>query len=237
MPPNDPNQQPAPQQDPYANPSGVVSPTSSPAPPQQPGMQQQFGQPASDYEFIVHPDAHPKPKPMQNASKPVRIAVIAGGVLVLIVLLNVIRGVIAGPGPGEKFLSVAQDQQQIIVIATEANKQQALSTINANSSVTTQLSITADQMATTEYMAKNGKSPKPKDLSLMLNGKIITQLEASAAAGTYNETYKTVMTQQLEAYMNNISTLYKQVDGKKGKALLDNNYKSAKLLLQQLQAT
>lgn len=245
MQPNNPYEQPAQEQPgqnpPYPPTTSSVAPNQSQMP-QQPQPQSQFPQQAppqaaSDYEFIVHPDERPRPKPFENTKLPVKIAVIGGGVIVLLIIFNILRGVIAGPSVGEKFLSIAQDQQQIITIVTEASKQQGLSTVNANSAITTQLGLGTDQTLTLEYMAKNGKKTKGKDLSILLDGKLIEQLEASAAAGTYNETYKTVMAQQLEAYLNNMSQLYKQIDGQKGKALLDSNYKSAKLLLQQLQAT
>ncbi len=237
MPPSDPNQQFTPNQDQNAAPNGVVSPTNRPQPTSQQPSQLSPQQAMPDYDFIVQSTEKPKPKPFQNTAKPVKIAILAGGILVLLIMFNIVRGAISGPSVGEKFLSVAQDQQQIIVIATTASKQQGLSTVNANSSVTTQLGVATDQSATIEYMGKNGKEVKAKDLSLLLNSKVIAQLEASAAAGTYNETYKTVMSQELEAYMNHMSVLYKQTEGKNGRALLDSNYKSAKLLLQQLQAT
>lgn len=250
MQPNDPYNQVPPSQSQEPGQTPVYPPTTqlpgtSVAPnqpaqaPQQPLNQfpAQNPQTANNYEFIVHPDEKPKPKPFEGTKLPVKIAVVGGGIVVLLIIFNILRGVIAGPSVGEKFLTIAQDQQQIITIAAEASKEPNISTINANSAITTQLGVTTAQADTVEYMARNGKKTKDKDLSLLMNGKLLEQLETSSAAGTYNETYKTIMTQQLEAYMNNMSVLYQQIDGKNGRALLDANYKSAKLLLEQLQAT
>lgn len=235
MPPNNPNQPFQPGQDPNMPPTpNVVVPPNAPQPQQNIQTPQQ---PAADYDFIVHPQERPKPKPFSNTKLPVKIAIIGGGILFLLIVFNIFRGIIAGPPIGEKFLSVAQDQQQILTIATVASDQQGLSTINSNSVITTKLGITTDQANTLEYMAKTGKKVKPEVLTKTLNSNLTAQLEASAAAGTFNETYKTVMTQQLNAYMNNMAQLYKQIDGKNGRALLDENYKAAKLLLQQLEAT
>ena len=234
MPPSNPDQQ-SPQQpqpvQPVAPPSQMPGSVSSPE--QQPAPTPY----ANNYDFIVNPTEKPKKKPFQNTGLPVKIAILGGGIIVLLIVFNIFRGIISGPSIGEKFLTIAQDQQQIITVATAASQQQGLSTVNANSAITTQLGVSTDQADTIQYMANNGKKAKTKDLSLMLDSKLTAQLEASAQAGTYNETYKTVMTQQLNAYMNNMAQLYKQIDGKKGKALLDSNYKSAKLLLQQIEAS
>lgn len=235
MPPSNPEQE-SPQQSQSFQPT--VPPANTVPSSFTPSAQQVTPPPvANNYDFIVNPSEKPKPKPFQNMGLPVKVAVMGGGIIILLIMFSIVRGVISGPSLGEKFLTIAQDQQQIITVATAASQQQGLSTVNANSAITTQLGITTDQAETVEYMAKNGKKTKAKDLSLMLDGKLAAQLEASAQAGTYNETYKTVMSQQLNAYMNNMAQLYKQIDGKKGKALLDENYKSAKLLLQQLEAT
>lgn len=202
---------------------------------------QAVAQPSSDapgsnnYDFIMNPEERPKPNPFANTKMPIKIAIIGGGFIVLLIVFNILRGFIAGPPVGEKFLSIAQEQQQILTIVESANKQNGISTANANSAITTSLGIATDQTNTLEYMAKNGKAKvKPKDLNLLLDAKITEQLETSAAAGTFNQTYHDVLKNQLNSYMNHLSVLYKQIDGKNGKTLLDNNYMSAKLLLQQL---
>lgn len=230
MPPSNPNQQPTPDQSQNSTPSGVVSPNNS----QQPQYSQQS---TPNYDFIINPEQKPKPKLFEGTKLPVKIAIVGGAIIVLLIVFSILRSIIAGPSVGDKFLSVAQDQQQIISIVTAANEQQGLTNVNTNSAITTQLGITTDQSDTLTYMAKNGKKVDGKVLSATLNSNVTAQLEASAAAGTYNETYKTVMSQELNAYMNNMAQLYKQIDGKNGKALLDSNYKSAKLLLQQLEST
>ena len=134
----------------------------------------------------------------------------------------------------DKFLELAQDQQQIIIVAKTADEQPTLSSVNRNSAITTLSSTTTDQSATIEYMAKNGKKVKPKDLEKTVNPALTEQLTASVAAGTFDSTYKEVMATQLAAYSKNLKSVYEQTGGQNGRELLEKNYQNAQLLLQQL---
>jgi len=194
-------------------------------------------QPApQNYDFIVNPAQQPKQSRFQGTSMPIRVATILGGLIILFILFTIIKGFLSGPSTVDLFLGIAQDQQQILVIAEDAGKQQGLSTVNTNSMTTITPSISTDQAATLAYMSKNGKKVNPKDISLKLNPSTIEQLTASAAAGTYNQTYADVMSQELNAYSNHLQQVYKQVNGKNGRELLTKNYESVQLLSQQLKA-
>ena len=188
-----------------------------------------------DYEFIVNPAPPPKRNLLAEASLAKRILLILGVLLILIIFFNVLRGILGGKSDAEQFISVAQEQQQLIQIATNASDQQGLSTIATNSAVTTKAGISSDQVATLAYMKKNGVKVKAKQLKATLSASIDEQLTASAEAGTYDQTYKSVMGQQLTAYARHLQTTYKHTSGKKGHQLLTDNYRSAQLLLQQLQ--
>jgi hypothetical protein len=189
-----------------------------------------------DFDFIVNPTPPPKRNLFTDASLPKRIAFIGGSLVILFVLFSIIKGVVSGPSDVDLYVSVAQEQQQIIHIASQASTQQGLSSSSLNSALTTAASITTDQSATLTYMQKNGKKVNVKTLAKGVSASIDEQFTASAAAGTYDQTYKSVMEQQLQAYARHLQQVYKQTGGAKGHALLTSNYKSAQLLEKQLQA-
>lgn len=190
--------------------------------------------PPQDYSFITDSTPQPKQSFSAGVSLPKKILIIVGGILFLLIIFMIVRSVFGGSSNMDKFLELAQDQQQIIVVAKTADEQPTLSAVNRNSAITTLSSTKSDQTATLSYMAKNGKKVKPKDLSETVNPKLTEQLTASVAAGTFDSTYKDVMTTQLEAYSKNLKTVYDQTNGQNGRALLEQNYQNAQLLLQQL---
>lgn len=146
----------------------------------------------------------------------------------------VIKGLFGGSSNMDQFLEIAQDQQQIIIVAKTADEQPTLSTASKNSAITTLSSTKTDQQSTLEYLAKNGKKVEPKDLAKTVNPALTEQLTASVAAGTFDSTYKDVMSTQLAAYSKHLKAIYDQTEGKNGRALLQDNYQNAQLLIQQL---
>lgn len=192
-------------------------------------------QPSQDYDFIVNSATAPKQSPLSNASKPKRIALVAGGLLLLFIIFTVIKGVLSGPSPTELYLPLVKDQQQLIQLANTASQQQGLSTVSTNSALTVQAALASDQTATLDYMSKNGKKLHPKEYTVGLSGALTDQLQTATQAGTYDTTYKDVMSQELQAYSRHLQQVYKQTNGQKGHDLLTKNYQSAELLIQQLQ--
>lgn len=202
---------------------------------QQP-QQQPTPQP-QNYDFIVNPQTEPpKQKFMANTSLPKKIIFFGGALIILFIVFSVAKSVLSGPSDVDKFVSVAQDQQQLISIATTVSQKTGLSTKSINSALTSQLGLSSDQSATLAYMANNGKKVKSKELNAGSSASINQQLTASVEAGTIDQTYQSVMLQELQSYLDNLQKVYKQTDGKKGHALLESNYKSGKLLVQQLQS-
>lgn len=189
-----------------------------------------------NYDFIVNPSTPPKPSFLADASIAKRIILVGGIIIVLFILFSIIKGFISGPSDADLYLPIVQDQQQIISIAADASKQTSLSTKSTNSVLTVQAGMTTDQAATLTYMRSNGRKVKPKELVAKNSTTITQQLTASTEAGTIDQTYQSVMLQQLQTYSQHLQRVYKQTNGKRGHALLDNNYKSAQLLTKQLQA-
>jgi len=193
----------------------------------------------SGYDFITNPAPEPKRGPNllpSNASAPMRVAIVVGGLLVLLILFLIIKGVLSGGGNTDALINVAQDQQEIIHVTTNAtgNTQTGLSTTNQNFAVTAQASLTSDQQQLITYLANNGHKVKDKTLSLKISADLDQQLQTAATNSTYDSTFKQTMQNLLSDYQQALRTAYQQTTGPKGRALLSDQFNASKLLLQQL---
>lgn len=213
----------------------------------QPDDQQQYGhypqqpspQPQQPYDFIMNPE-QPKPGrglPGLNSSLPVRIGIFAGGLLVLLIIFTVVRNLLAGPSVMPYFVSVAQQQQELIHLAsnvTNAGQTQNISTGNQNFAATAQLSLSTSQAELVKYITTNGQKLENKQLGLKIDPKLDERLQTAAAAGTYNQTFKEIMQSEMNDYINSLKSAFQKTSGKNGRALLNNDYEQAQLLMNQL---
>ncbi len=206
----------------------TVYPTGSIGPPEEP-------QPASQYDFITSPE-QPTNRRSFLSGKPlaVRAAIVAGGLLVLLILFIFIKGLFGGAPSSASLISVVQDQQELIHLATNAAQQKDLSINNKNFTATTQLSLTTATSQIITYLNTNGSKIDPQVLNSKVSLKTDSQLVAAAAAGTYNQVFKEIMLAKLTSYMNDLKQSYEQIKGPKGRALLKSDYTGAQLLLNQL---
>jgi flagellar basal body-associated protein FliL len=166
-----------------------------------------------------------------------RLIIAFGGLLVLIILFSVVKGLLTPKVFSlPSFVSVAQDQQEMIHLATTASQQQAngLSTANKNFAVTAQLSLTSAQSQLLTYVQNNHKKISSKSLNLKVSASTDSQLTASAAGGNYDQTFQQIMQTQLTNYEQALKQAYAQTKGPKGRQLLSNEYNGAQLLLKQL---
>jgi hypothetical protein len=196
--------------------------------------------PDQSYAFIDNPVKAPKQSPLAalpgSSSIIVRIGLIAGGLIVLVIIFAVLRGLLSNTPDLTSFVTVAQEQQELIHLVTNAGQQDGLTASNQNLAATMQASLTSSQGATITYLTTNHKKVSEKQLGLKVSAATDTQLTDAAAAGTYNQTFHDVMQTKLNAYGSTLSTAYKQNPGPKGQALLKDNYQQAQLFQTQLGA-
>jgi hypothetical protein len=167
-----------------------------------------------------------------------RAVYVVGGLLVLLVIFMIIKGVLSGGSNLTLFVGIAQDQQEIVHLTTITSQQQAqgqtLTTSDQNFAATSQLSLSSAQTAIIQYLANNRQKVKAKTLNLKLSAATDTQLANAATAGNYDQVFQQVLKIKLMAYINDLRQTYKQTNGQKGHALLSDQYKQAQLLLVQL---
>jgi hypothetical protein len=224
---------------------GVAAPVSGPVSPSTPqaSYAEAAGQVASadqPYQFITNPQKPPRQSIISgllgNAGLPMRVGVIAGGLVVLFILFSVFRSLLSNAPDVAPFITVAQEQQELIHLVSnspeQANANLPLNTRNLTA--TMQASLTSSQRQTIQYLINNKKKIKEKQLNLKVSAATDTQLTNAAAAATYNQTFTEILQSKLNAYSKTLSQTYNQTKGKKGRALLSDSYRQAQLFQMQL---
>jgi hypothetical protein len=188
------------------------------------------------YDFIMNPEKPSRPHLSLpgGSSKPVRAAFIAGSLIIVLILLSVVRGIFSDKPDLTSFISVTQDQQELIHLADNAGKERDLSLTNQNFVATAQPSLSSSQSEILTYLAANNLKMNSKTLNLKVNAQTDTRLTTAAAATTYNQTFQEIVKTQLEVYLKDLDQAYKQTTGPKGRQLLKSDYRQAQLLLKQL---
>jgi hypothetical protein len=204
----------------------------------QPDYQQPAQHPAPDYNFILDPQQPEKPKLFNfNAnSMPLRILLVVGILFVLMIVFAVVKSAIGGGGGSTAaVLSVAQDQQELIHLATNA-EDSVTTDLGKNFTATALLSLQSEQTELISYLKSNHQKVSPKQLNLKISKSTDEQLAAAKSASTFDDTYVSVMRDKLEAYMADLQKAYSQTKGSKGRALLNEDYQAAQLLQKQLES-
>lgn len=231
-----PSQQPQPQ---------VIQPTQPPTQPgqtAQPGQQFSPGQawqsqPQQDqYAFIMDPGSAAPKKPLLPSNGSPLLKVVLGGVtlILLFVIFSVVRGLISGPSPFPTYASIAQEQEALIHLSSNALEQEGLTTANRQFAATAKVSLISSQKAMVSYLGKNKFKLDDKQLGFKISQKTDKRLETAAAATTYNSTFDEIMKTELTEYKSQLQQTYNKYELKNGRALLSKDYKQADLLLKQL---
>ncbi|MDB5175825.1 MAG: hypothetical protein JWM81_683 [Candidatus Saccharibacteria bacterium] len=189
------------------------------------------------YDFIVNPSKPPKNNPIANGSMFSRLLVVSGGLVVLLVLFVIVKGLLGGGDAGTKnMIGVAQRQQEIVRITSAASDKPGISSDNKNFAITTKLSVTSAESDLKKYLASQGTKLKPQELALKKSAATDEQLKAADAASTYDTTLQQVMKTQLTLYQQELQRAYQKTTGTNGRALLKKQYADTSLLLKQLQS-
>lgn len=166
-----------------------------------------------------------------------RALLAAGGLLVLVIIFVIIKSLFGGGGSNlTLFVGVAQDQQELIHLATNASQEKSLTANDQNFAATAQLSLASSQAAIIKYLSVNGQKVNLKTVNLKLSASLDAQLTNAAAATIYDQTFQQITKTKLTAYLSDLQQTYKQTKGKNGRALLSDDYNQAQLLLAQLNA-
>ena len=205
----------------------------------QPQNNEYPNKPAEPYGFILNSDTK-KTSPIdlfKGKSLPIRIAVISGGVLMLLLLLIGVKGLLASPPKLQPYISVAQDQQVLIHLVKNTLQpttgQVPIPASYANYLNTSELALPSSQSQLLTYLATNKQKITNKMLVLKIDPSVDSQLTQSVSTGGYPALFQSTMADALSTYLKDIRTAYVSFNGKKGRAILSDEYKQASLLTTQ----
>jgi hypothetical protein len=132
-----------------------------------------------------------------------RIAVVAGGAVLLIVLAVVLMSILGSAGKSQtnNYVKIAQKQAEIIRISNLGTKQ-AKSTSAKALAVNTRLSMESSQVQTAKILEKRGIKDKAlsKELAKAKDTKIDAELETAAKNNRIDDTFVKIMEKQLSEY-------------------------------------
>lgn len=162
-------------------------------------------QPSSDpYGFIMNAPPKPPRKPLLNGSSMgVRIAVVAGGVVLLIVIGAIVSTLLnqGNKAQTQKMLDVAASQAEIIRISTLAEKD-ITSSSTLNYAKITRLSTQSSQNELAAALKKKGVSEKSLTATRAnaKNTKADKTLETAKSSNKFDEAYIKLINESLTSY-------------------------------------
>lgn len=157
--------------------------------------------------------------------------IIGLGVFTLVVLLFVVIFSIFGSKDSstESLVKITQQQNEIIRIAsagtTKAGGEKA-----KKLAVVTSMTIKSDQNSLINYLAKQKRKIKDKELKLLTDKKTDQELTAASSNGRYDEVFTQIITEKLAEYQKSLETQYGSV-GPKGKEVIKQSNDNVTLIL------
>jgi len=192
-------------------------------------------QDTNQFDFIMGPGQKHSPAASSGGGAPAtkRIALVAGGFVVLAVLIWVFISAITKPTGVNTtaLLAIAQQQTELARIS-QTPASNAVQQPTQNFAETTYLTMLTNQTAFVNYISTHG-APKPssKTLSATQNAQTDTNLQNAQAAGTYDSTYVSTAKNQLTAYSQALAQAYASSKRASERTLLQDAYNQAQLLL------
>jgi hypothetical protein len=160
--------------------------------------------------------------------------ILGGGSIGLIIFFVVISSLLGGGINFTPYITVVQDQNELIRVATEANGKTTVQT-TSNFSQNVELSLTTAQQQLLNYLQANKQKVSPSQLIATENAKTDQTLSAATAASNFDAVYLNVVQAGLQKYINDLKLAYPIA--KSGKTLLLQEFDGAVLLLTQDQTT
>ena len=192
--------------------------------------------PNSNYDFIMNPEQPKRPSAFNfgGSSTGLRIAVVVGGLFLLLILFIGFKNILASSNKSiPSLVGIVQDQQELVHLTTDG-VQNASSGDLKNFAVTAQASLKSEKSDLVTYLLNNHRKVNAKEQNLKVSKSTDDQLSTALATSSYDPTFKQIMQTKLASYKQHLSAAYNQTKGPKGRALLQADYDAASLLLKQL---
>ena len=157
------------------------------------------------YDFINNSTTY-------DTGKKKRIIVFIAGILLLLVIVLIFFAVINSgkKNTNQILLPVAGVQADLIALTSLGSKDSRESTL-LNQSTTVSLVVSGHNVTLNGYLGKDA----PKLIATYQNTDYTKKLQESTQNGTFDQAYKTILSQRLDLYMQNLVTAYGELpDGK-----------------------
>lgn len=167
-----------------------------------------------------------------------RIALVVGLVVIIIIAVVVVISLFSSKGSNVvNMTSVAQDQAELIRVATEATQDQSTDIKQSTTRYFADnclLAISSEQHQLVSFLSSNGVKLSNAKLALKSNSHTDAALQAAAASSTYDPAFLTAMQGDMNTYISDIKVAFAASKNTQEKVLLQTDYKDASLLQTQL---
>jgi hypothetical protein len=183
----------------------------------QPQDQQQNPTPVGnanpDFNFIFN-DQKPKRRfALPSMGSPIKVALlIVGGGAVLGILIIVLSGLVRPKINTKEITNVAAKAEEISRVST-AVTDLSRDPNTANLASTTSLTLNSQETELTNYLKKNKKKIKTKDLAIYLNKTTDTEVETANQNNRLSEYYYSYLKKNLTDYQAAVKTAYDTASG------------------------
>ncbi|MCA9327782.1 hypothetical protein KDA14_04610 [Candidatus Saccharibacteria bacterium] len=185
------------------------------------------------YDFIVNPAPVPKKSLLTSSNGPMKLLVLIGFVAGAIILVAVVFTLIFSKSSTTPTLTtIVQEQQELIRIATQGEAKASDEATKAYA-YNVDLSISTNQQQLLSYLSKHGTTVKEKELALKKDPATDKLLTNAQATSTYDSTLKKVLATQLQTYLTDIQTAFKETSNADLKTILNKSFTAGKTLLTQ----
>jgi hypothetical protein len=190
------------------------------------------------YDFIVNPNTEGKrvglAAGLGGNSFMVKIGLLIGGAALVMIVVALLLSALAPKGNATGMTGIAERQQEMIRVSTNALQQQLASSQDAKNFLSNiQASISSEQAAVLNYLSANGTKLGSSTLALDHSTETDSQLSYAASANNFDSAVTQNLTSQLQAYQALLKTTYAQTSSTQAKAILQKNFNDSALLLKQ----
>ena len=190
--------------------------------------------PNNPYDFIMSEPNKTSHLPIKinNNSFKGRLLVVGGGIAILIIVMIVLFGVILKPSTkgAESMYQLAAAQQDIIGL-TDLGKVNAKDQNLLNSTAIINTVVNSHYYATNSTISKSSFSKNSSaKITELRNSQYKAALDTAKTNGTYDDTYRTLLSNRLDIYRSYLQTAYSAVSNQAVKTQLSDEYNQASTL-------
>lgn len=191
----------------------------------------------NNYDFIMNPNGNAK-RPLGGNSDSKKLLIIVGAVILFIIVLFSVGAMLTGnksDGTVQQLTRIAQEQGEIAHISSLAGENgSAQAQSLKNFAYNANLTMTSDQQAVVDLLAKNGTSVKPEVLAALQDPAVDQKLTDATAASDFDAVFKDTVSTMLTNYQSSLQSTYATSKSTTVKQLLQTDFNNAELLKKQL---